>query len=390
MDTLPDRQRGKHGVLVPRKLARWRKYAVLAPRNVRRWHKYAVIEPRNIPRRHKYAVLEPRNVRRWHKYAAFGPRELAQCLDYAVSGTLSEEKCAQGEASSLSDFARDRRGWNVLKGEMAARFVNIDHDTPLLLPPDLRDWLPAGHLVHFVMDAVEQLDLRMAQVNERGTGDAQYPPPMMLGLLIYSYATGNFGSRQIERATHENVAARLLCGDTHPDHDTICTFRRNNRALLGESFAQVLELAARCGVLKVGGITVAIDGTKVLADASKHAAVSYERAGAQLRELDLEVEELLRKAEQADSTPLEDGLSIPAEVQRRQERKAQLAKARAEMEARAYARAQAERPDYERRQAARDAARAEGKSPAAKIRSPRRIPLGRKTSSTSPIRRAGS
>lgn len=249
---------------------------------------------------------------------------------------------------------------------MPARFVNIDHDTPLLLPPDLRQWVPADHLVHFVMDAVGELDLRGARVNERGTGDAQYPPRLLLGLLIYSYATGIFASRQIERATHDSVAVRLLCADTHPDHDTICTFRRSHRELLARSFAQVLELSAQCGVLKVGGITVAIDGTKVLASASKHAAVSHARAGELMQELDLEIEQLLRKAEDADSTPLEDGLSIPAEVQRRQERKAQLAQARAEIEARAQARAALEAVEYERKLAAREAARAAGKKPRGK------------------------
>ena len=249
---------------------------------------------------------------------------------------------------------------------MPARFVNIDHDTPLLLPPDLRQWVPRDHLVHFIMDAVGELDLRGARVNERGTGDEQYPPRLLLGLLIYSYATGIFASRQIERATYEHVAVRLLCADTHPDHDTICTFRRTHRELLARSFAQVLELSAQCGVLKVGGITVALDGTKVLASASKHAAVSHARAGELMQELDLEIEELLRKAEDADSTPLEDGLSIPAEVQRRQERKAQLAKARAEIEARAQARAALERAEYERKLAAREAARAAGKKPRGK------------------------
>lgn len=249
---------------------------------------------------------------------------------------------------------------------MAARFVNIDHDTPLLLPPDLRDWVAPDHLVHFIMDAVGQLAVSSARVNERGTGDAQYPPAMMLGLLIYSYASGVFSSRPIERATYENVAVRLLCADTHPDHDTLCTFRRQNGPLLRAGFAQVLELAARCGVLKVGGITVAIDGSKVLANASKHAAVSYERAGTQLRELDLEIAQLLAKAEQADAVPLEDGLSLPVEVQRRQERKALLAKARAEMEARAYAHAQSEQAPYASQVAARAAKRAAGKKPRGK------------------------
>lgn len=245
------------------------------------------------------------------------------------------------------------------------RYVTIDRDTPLLLPPDLRDWVPADHLVHFVIDAIEQIDTRSAAVNERGTGSEQYPPAMLLGLLVYSYATGVFSSRQIERASYENVAVRLLCADTHPDHDTLCAFRRKNAPLLTHAFAQILELSARCGVLKVGQITVAIDGTKILANASKHAAVSHGHAEKTLRTLDLEIAELLAKAEQADATPLQDGLTIPAEVQRRQERKAQLQRAKAEMEARAYARFQAEQAGHEATLARRAeaAAAASGKPP---------------------------
>jgi transposase len=249
---------------------------------------------------------------------------------------------------------------------MAARYIIVDHDTPLLLPPSLRDWLPPDHLVHVIMDAVEELDLSRAQVNQRGSGDAQYPPGMLLGLLIYSYATGTFSSRAIERASYDQVAVRYLCGDTHPDHDTICEFRRRNGELFAHSFAQVIELAARSGVLKVGGITVAIDGTKVLANASKHAAVSYGHAGEKMRELDLEIAELMKKAEQADATPLDDGLSIPEELQRRAERKAKLAAARAEMEVRALARVEQERAEYERKMAARAAQRAAGKKPRGK------------------------
>jgi transposase len=246
---------------------------------------------------------------------------------------------------------------------MPVRFVNIDHDTPLLLPPDLRQWVPKGHLVHFIMDAVAELDLSTAKVNERGTGDEQYPPGMLLSLLIYSYATGVFSSRQIERMTYDSVPVRLLCADTHPDHDTLCTFRRRNGDLVKRSFAQVLEMAARCQVLKVGSVTVAIDGTKVLAHASKHSAVSYRKAGEQMQELELEIAELLKKAEDADSAPLEEGLTIPDEIQRRQERKALLAKARAEMEARAFARAQAEQTEYEAKIAKREEVRKEGKKP---------------------------
>jgi len=249
---------------------------------------------------------------------------------------------------------------------MNARFVNVDHDTLLLLPPDMREWVPENHLVHFVIDAVGQLEVRAAKVNERGSGDEQYPPQMMLGLLIYCYASGVFSSRAIEAMTYDSVAVRYLCGDTHADHDTICAFRRENRGLLSSAFAQVLELAARCKVQRIGNVAVAIDGTKVLANASRHAAVSYERAGQQMRQLELEIEELIAKAENADSRPLDDGLSIPQEIQRRQERRAKLAAARAEMEARAYARAQAERSEYEAKKAEREAQRAAGKKPRGK------------------------
>ena len=142
--------------------------------------------------------------------------------------------------------------------EMSARFVNIDHDTPMLLPPDLRDWVSPDHMVHFIMDAVKALDLSLARTNQRGTGHAQYPPSMMLGLLIYCYATGTFSSRRIEALTFENVAVRYLTADTHPDHDSICKFRRENKALLSSSFHQVLELAARARVIQVGDITIAV------------------------------------------------------------------------------------------------------------------------------------
>lgn len=221
---------------------------------------------------------------------------------------------------------------------MAARFVNVDHHTPLLFPPDLRDWVPADHLVHFIMDAVAALDPGAAKVNERGTGSRQYPPSMMLGLLIYCYATGTFGSRRIERRTYDDVAVRYLCADHHPDHDSICTFRRENKQLLAGSFHQVLELAAATGVLKVGDMTVALDGTKLLANASKHSAMSHGRIEEQMKLAADQIDELIAKAEAADSTPLADGLEIPAEIKRREDRLAKLKEAKAALDARAKAR----------------------------------------------------
>jgi transposase len=243
---------------------------------------------------------------------------------------------------------------------MATRFVVIDRDTPLLLPPNLREWVPADHLVHFILDAVEALDLRKVKVNTRGTGSEQYPPPMLLGLLIYSYATGTFSSRRIEQNTYDSVPVRVLSGDTHPDHDTLCTFRRENQGLLSESFVKVLQLAQQLKVLQFGQLTVAADGTKVLASASKHNAVSYQRAGEMSAQLELEVQQLLAKAEAADATPLQEGLTIPEEITRRQERKAALARARAEIEARAQARYTAQLAEYKEKMAERAAKKERG------------------------------
>jgi transposase len=246
---------------------------------------------------------------------------------------------------------------------MAARFVTIEYDTPLILPPNLRDWVPAKHLAHFILDVAEELDVRPVRVTERGTGSEQYPPRMLLALLLYCYATGVFGSRRIEQATWDSVPVRMICGDTHPDHDTICTFRRENRQLLEQTFVRVLELAQELKFLQVGQITVAVDGTRVLANASKHAAVSYEHAGKAIEQLELEVKELLAKAEQADTTPLEEGLTIPQEVQRRQERKAKLAAARAQIEVRAKARAATEMAEYQAKLAERVAQKDRGEKP---------------------------
>jgi transposase/ElaB/YqjD/DUF883 family membrane-anchored ribosome-binding protein len=239
------------------------------------------------------------------------------------------------------------------------RFVAVDHDTPMLLPPDLRAWVPDDHIVHFIMDAVDALSLDSAKVNVHGTGNAQYPPSMMLGLLIYSYATGTFSSRKIEGLTHDSVAVRYLCAQHHPDHDSICKFRRENGKLLESSFHQVLELAARTKVLKVGNVTLAIDGTKILANASKHSAVSHGHALEQMQLLSAEVEQLLAKAEAADSAPLQDGLSIPTEIQRRQERIATLKEAVVEIERRAAERTEEEQAEYEaklKERAAKEAA----------------------------------
>src|SRR5215469_14395408 len=162
---------------------------------------------------------------------------------------------------------------------MSARLVNIDRETPMLFPVDMREWLPENHLVHFVIDAVNQIGVNGFKINNRGSGSEQYPPEMMLALLVYSYATGRFGSRTIEAATYTDVALRYICGGSaHPDHSIICAFRTDNKEAFEETFTKILLLARLTKKLKkVGGISV--DGTKIKANASKHKAVSYKRAG---------------------------------------------------------------------------------------------------------------
>lgn len=231
----------------------------------------------------------------------------------------------------------------------------------MLLPPSLQDWLPDGHLAHFVVETVGLLPLRGFRVNTRGTGSAQFPPSMMLSLLIYSYAVGRMSSRQIEKATYEDVASRYICGgDAHPDHDTICTFRRQNAELFQECFVKVLEYAHELGVLaKRGGISV--DGTKIGANASKHAAVSHRRAVELIAEIEGEVQTLMAMAEQADKTPVPETLKIPAELARREKRLANLKQAQAVIEARQAARFAEKQQEYEARKATREQKQASGK-----------------------------
>lgn len=240
----------------------------------------------------------------------------------------------------------------------------------MLLPPDLRDWIPADDMVHFVIEAVEGMNLSRLRVNERGTGSQQYPPSMMLSLLVYSYANGIFGSRRIERATYRDVAMRYLTGDTHPDHDTICKFRRENFDMVANCFLGILLLAKEMGVLKVG--TVSTDGTKMKANASKHRSVTYERAGELIVQLKQEIHELLQKAEDVDTTEREEGQQLPKEIARREALQARLEEARERLEKRAKKKAEDERADYKRKVKARD--KRKGRSKGKRIQLPKEQP----------------
>lgn len=236
----------------------------------------------------------------------------------------------------------------------------------MLLPPDLRDGVRRDHIVHFIIDAVDSLPAEEFLFNRRGTGDEQYPPRMMLSLLIYCYATGRFSSRGIENATHEDVAVRYICGgDLHPDHDTLCTFRRKNRKLFEKAFVEVLLMAQEsAGLRKVG--TVSVDGTKIKANASKHSAVSYKHAGEQIELLRKEVEQLTAKAERIDNVPLDDGLSIPDEIVRRKERIKSLKQAREVIETRDEEERVQKQAEYEKKTARREKMRSHGKKPRGK------------------------
>jgi transposase len=212
---------------------------------------------------------------------------------------------------------------------------------PTLLPTDLRRWLPNEHLVWFVLELVERLDVaaieeRIQAKDPRGT--QPYDPRMMTALLIYAYAVGVFSSRRIERATYEDVAFRVLTADQQPDHDTIATFRRENLDALRELFVQVLRLAATMGLVSFGAL--GLDGVKILANASKHQAMSYARMKQEIERLRAEIDELLRRAEQTDSEEqvrFGDGqlADLPAEIARREDRKAKIEAAMRALEAEA-------------------------------------------------------
>jgi transposase len=225
-------------------------------------------------------------------------------------------------------------------------------------------------MVHFVIEAVESMRLPSLKVNRRGSGSEQYPPKMMLALLIYCYSNGIFSSRRVERATYRDVAVRFLSADTHPDHDTICTFRRENFEAVSEAFLQVLQLARSMGVLKVG--TVSVDGTHVSASASKDKNVRYDRAGELDRQLQQDIAELLEQAEGTDRREDDDGQSIPAEIARRERLREKMQAARRELEARAQARAEAERVEYEEKVQGRN--NRTGKSKGRHIKPPKDTP----------------
>jgi transposase len=231
---------------------------------------------------------------------------------------------------------------------VSKNFRTCDLDQPFLLPPSLQDWLPESHLARFIAELVPGLDLSKIYGfygRRDGRGKAAYHPVMMVRVLVYGYCVGVMSSRRIERASYDDIAFRYLCADQHPDHDTIAAFRQQHLPVLAQLFTQILQLCNKAGLVKLGH--VAIDGTKVQANASKHKAMSYDRMEEKEKQLKAEVEKLLAQAAETDAA--EDALygkgnrgdELTGELARRESRLKKIAEAKAALEQEARERAEA-------------------------------------------------
>jgi transposase len=241
-------------------------------------------------------------------------------------------------------------------------FHPINRDTDYLLPPSVQDWLPESHLARYVVDVVEGLDLSALVRAYVGCGSEAYHPATLLSLLIYGYATGTFSSRKIERATYDSLAFRYIACNLHPDHDTLATFRKRFGQEFQSAFVQVLEVVRENQLSRFG--TVSLDGTKIHANASRHSALSYGHAEKIEAHLKAEVQELLALAEAADQSSVPDGVSLPDEIKRREDRLVAIATAKARIEARAKERYEQEQAEHEAKLAARAKKEAQtGKKP---------------------------
>lgn len=223
---------------------------------------------------------------------------------------------------------------------MPTTFRPCAPDQALLFPPSPRDWLPEGHLAFFIADTVAALDLQTFYTPYEGDGRRNQPfdPQMMVTVLLYAYATGTFSSRRIARKLEEDVAYRMLAAGNFPAHRTIAEFRQQHLAAFEALFVQVVRIAREAGVVQLG--TLAIDGTKVKANASKHKAMSYGRMLEQERQLRAQIAALTTQAEAVDAAedavhgPDVRGDELPAELQRRATRLATIQAAKARLEAR--------------------------------------------------------
>jgi transposase len=244
---------------------------------------------------------------------------------------------------------------------MGQNFLPDTVNQTLLFPPSLHDWLAEGHLARFLVDVVSALDLSAisrSYQEKDGRGQAAYAPAMMVRLLLYGYANGVSSSRKIEKRTYEDLAFRFLSGDQHPDHATLADFRKRHLDALAGLFKQALLLCAEAGLVKLGH--VAIDGTKIKANASKHKAMSYKRMNETEARLEQEVEALMAAAKKTDAE--EDaqhgkdrrGDELPEELQRRESRLKKIREAKQALEQAAREQAELKREEAEQKLAERE------------------------------------
>lgn len=228
---------------------------------------------------------------------------------------------------------------------MPRKFKTVDYEATLEQKVSLRECLPPEHLARFIAKVMTQLDLSDIYAAYGARGGTAIAPEVLLGLLFYGYATGVFSSRKIERASYESIPFRFLSGHLHPDHDTIANFRRRFLAQIKELFVQVLLWATEAKVLNLDDIS--IDGSKIHADASKSKAVSYQHLVKLRSILTSEVEQLLSLAEAADAPSLPNSIDVTGEIERRQQKLANLAQAEAVLQDRAQERYEQEEVEYQ-------------------------------------------
>ena len=241
----------------------------------------------------------------------------------------------------------------------------------LLLPPDMRQWLPEDDLAYFIMDVVNELDLSVIYQSYDGSKGGQPPfdPKMMTSVLLYAYCVGVPSSRKIEKATYHQVPFRILAADQHPDHDTIAEFRKRHLKALSRLFVEALQLCQKVGLVKLGHVS--LDGTKVKANASKHKAMSYCRMEKKAEELEAEVKRLLTEAQAVDDD--EDakygtgkrGDELPDELRFKQDRLKKIKEAMKSLETEAKAKADTKRQEIKQKEQSlqKEAKKRRGKKP---------------------------
>jgi len=250
-----------------------------------------------------------------------------------------------------------------------SNFILTDRKTDYLLPPSVDDWLTQDHLARFVVEVIDALDLSSLTRQYAGRGSKAHHPATLLAILVYGYSTGVFSSRKLEMATYDSVAFRYIAAGTHPDHDTLASFRKRFIDEIAGLFLQVLEMATEMKLLKLG--TVCLDGTKIHANASRHSALSHGHIVKLEAKLKQEVQELLALAEAADAANTPDGMSLPKELKLRQDRLAAMAAAKAKIATRAAERYAREKAEFDEKISQRDTKEKEtGKKPRGKPPAP--------------------